>query len=291
MNCVVYCNFGDSYWVTRNLAYLNGLNFFQHFTIIDQNSLPGSESPELKDLDFDSATPIMIIKNMSSPYQHASYQHAEAVNKVLKQINCSCERIWIVDTDLFLSPQGLAWLNQAMDTYGALFMQDPAQALFSHPCLMIVKREHLESINLLPTEISLIDPRQTKSRLIDTGRILAAKLSESGVKVAVVRRNLERTFNPRVLRSIHHPDFYLDGEIVHFRSMSFSTRSDAKQRLRIMDLARYYFPRKIVDSLLQRKPRNFAGLFTLLQLRRIGFYIELLMSPRMRSKLSRKKIK
>jgi len=268
---------------------MNGLNFFEHFTVIDQNALPGSKSAELTISDFDSDLSITILKNLSSPFQHASYQHAEAVNKVLKQLTCSCERIWIVDTDLFASLRAIDWLNRAMDTYGAIFMQDPIQALFSHPCLMIINRENLESVDLLPTEISLIDPRQTKSRLIDTGRILAAKLSESGVKVAIVRRNIERTFNPRVMRSIHHPDFYLDGEIVHFRSMSFSTRGEAKQRLRIMDLARYFFPRKFVDTLLQKKPRTFTGLFTLFQLRRIGFYLQLLISPGLRSDLLRDK--
>ena len=272
--------------MTRNAAYLNELRFFEHFTIIDQNSLPYSKSPELTGSDFKNQTSIKIIRNLDSPYQHASYQHADAVNKVLKQMDCSCERIWIVDTDLFVSPRAVEWLDEAMDTYGAIFMQDPAQALFSHPCLMIVDRTNLDSVNLLPTEISLIDPHQTKIRLIDTGRILAAKLSEVGVKVAIVRRNLERTFNPRILRSIHHPDFYLDGEIVHFRSMSFSTRTDAKQRLGIMDQARYFFPREIVDTILDKKPRTFSGLFNLLQIKRIRFYFELVLSPGVRSRFS-----
>lgn len=268
--------------------HLYGLDFFNHFTVIDQNSLPSSKSAELIIGDFPSDLPVTIVKNLDSPYQHASYQHAEAVNKVLKQLSCTCERIWIVDTDLFASPQAIEWLNQEMDKYGAIFMQDPAQALFSHPCLMIVAREYLQLVNLIPTEISLIDPRQTKPRLIDTGRILAAKLSETGIGVAIVRRNLERKFKPKIFSSIHHPDFYLDGEIVHFRSMSFSTRSDAKQRLRIMDLARYYFPRRIVEIIVQKKPTSFAGLFTLFQIKRISYYVESTISSRVRPKKVRK---
>lgn len=265
--------------------HLHGLDFFEHFTVIDQNSLPSSKSAELINGDFPSDLPVRIVKNLDSPYQHASYQHADAVNKVLKKLNCKCERIWIVDTDLFASPQAIEWLDKAMEKYGAIFMQDPVQALLSHPCLMIVARKNLEIVNLLPTEISLIDPRQTKQRLIDTGRILAAKLSESGISVAIVRRNLERKFNPKIFSSIHQPDFYLDGEIVHFRSMSFSTRSDAKQRLRIMDLVRYYFPRRFVDRYLPLQSKSFSGLFSFFQLRRIYFYLNLIISRKTRLEL------
>jgi hypothetical protein len=286
LNCVVYCNFGDSYWVTQNFSYLNDSGFFKHFTVIDQNTLPGAKSVELGSSDFQKPAQIKIIPNLNSPYQHASYQHADAVNKVLGQLECSCERIWVIDTDLFVSPRAVKWLDLAMDSYGAIFMQDPVQALFSHPCLFIVDRTNLNLVNLLPTEISLIDPYQTKTRLIDTGRILAAKLSEAGIKVAIVRRNLERTYNPRIWRSIHHPDFYLDGEIVHFRSMSFSTRTDAKQRLRIMDQVRYFFPRRFVEEIIKKKPESFAGLFSLFALKRIGFYAELLFSSRLRSRNS-----
>lgn len=284
---MVYCNFGDSYWVTRNLSSLNDSSLFEHFTIIDQNSLPNSKSASLTSSDFDNPTNIRIIKNSYSPYQHASYQHAEAVNKTLNLLTCSCERIWIVDTDLFVSPKAVEWLDKKMDHYDAIFMQDPLQSLFSHPCLMIVRRENLGLVNLLPTEISLIDPRQSKPRLVDTGRILAAKLSETGLKVALVRRNLEKRFRPRIFGSIHQPDFYLDGEIVHFRSMSFSTRDDAKQRLRIMDEARYYFPRRVVDKIMEKRPESFSGFFTLFHLKRIGFYLELLTLSKILSRFSR----
>ena len=275
MNCVVYCNFGDSYWVTRNFSHLNDFGFFKHFTIIDQNALPGGKSLGINSDDFPSQAPVTIIPNSNSPYQHASYQHADAVNKVLSQLDCSCERVWIVDTDLFMSPRAVKWLDEAMNSYGAIFMQDPAQSLLSHPCLFIVERKNLKLVNLLPTEISLIDPHQTKTRLIDTGRILAAKLSEAGVSVAIVRRNLERSLNPRFLRSIHHPDFYLDGEIVHFRSMSFSTRIDAKQRLRISDEVRFKFPRKYVEMIANSNSQSLRNIFRLYNIRRALFYFHL----------------
>lgn len=288
MNCVVYCNFGDPYWVTRNFSHLNYLGFFKHFTIIDQNALPDAKSIEIDGDAFPSHAPVTIIPNLDSPYQHASYQHADAVNKVLSQLECSCERVWIIDTDLFMSPYAVKWLDEAINFYGAIFMQDPMHPLLSHPCLFIVERKYLNLVNLLPTEISLIDPHQTKTRLIDTGRILAAKLSESGVRAAIVRRNLERTFNPRVLRSTHHPDFYLDGEIVHFRSMSFSTRTDAKQRLRIMDEVRYFFPRKFVEQIIGLQPEKFSGLFNLYELKRIRFYLQVVFSLLLRVRDSRK---
>lgn len=284
MNCVVYCNFGDSYWVTRNFSHLNDFGFFKHFTIIDQNTLPGGKSLGINSDDFQIHSSVTIIPNLNSPYQHASYQHADAVNKVLSQLDCSCERVWIVDTDLFMSARAVKWLDDAMNSYGAIFMQDPAQSLLSHPCLFIVERKYLKLVNLLPTEISLIDPHQTKTRLIDTGRILAAKLSEAGVRAAIVRRNLERSFNPKILHSIHHPDFYLDGEIVHFRSMSFSTRSDAKQRLRIMDEVRYFFPRRFVEQIIALKPEKFSGLFNSYELKRIGFYLRVLSSLLLRKR-------
>jgi hypothetical protein len=287
LNCVVYCNFGDSYWVTRNFSHLNELGFFEHFTIIDQNALPDAKSLELNGDAFPNHAPIKIIPNLNSHFQHASYQHADAVNKVLAQLACSCERVWIIDTDLFVSPRAVNWLDEAMNTYGAIFMQDPVQSLLSHPCLFIVDRKYLKLVNLLPTEISLIDPHQTKTRLIDTGRILAAKLSEVGIKVAIVRRNLERPFNPRILGSIHHPDFYLDGEIVHFRSMSFSTRNDAKQRLKIMDEVRYFFPRRFVEEIIALKPEKFSGLFNLYELKRMGYYVRLSFSLLHRTRNSR----
>lgn len=133
----------------------------------------------------------------------------------------------------------------------------------------------------------MIDPRQSKARLVDTGRILAAKLSETGLKVALVRRNLERRFRPQIFGSIHHPDFYLDGEIVHFRSMSFSTRDDAKQRLKIMDEARYYFPRRVVDKIMDKRPESFSGFFALFHLKRIGFFLQLLTPSQILSRFSR----
>ena len=119
---MVYCNFGDSYWVIRNLSYLDNSGVFEHFTIIDQNSLPNSKSAPLTTGDFDNPTNIRIIENSYTPYQHASYQHAEAVNKTLNLLTCSCERIWIVDTDLFVSPKAVEWLDKKMNFYDAIFM-------------------------------------------------------------------------------------------------------------------------------------------------------------------------
>ena len=273
MNCVIYCNFGDNYWVKKNFSSLRQLDYFKHFTIIDQNSLPNSNSPTLTLTDFDDCDFVEIFENPESPYQHASYQHADAVNKVLKKLKCSCERIWIIDTDLFFSSSALDWLDDAMKTYEAIFMQDPVQPFFSHPCLCIINRKNIDKIDFFPTEFDLIDLYGQKVRLIDTGRILAAKLAQEGVKVAIVRKNLERRFNSKIMKSTHHPDFYLDGEIVHFRSMSFSTKIEARQRFRIMDRVRYLYPRRYVDKIVGESPSTFKKIFLFYELKRIVNYL------------------
>jgi hypothetical protein len=273
-SCAILCNYGDNFWTEKNISQLVKIGIFGHFTVIDQNTLPKSKFLGLKPLQMGKASKIKVIRNLETKFEHASYQHAEAIEKSLYSLNCDCENVWIIDTDLFMSKHASEWLVSSMDTYDAIFMQDPKQLLLSHPCLAIIKRSLLTEAEFKPSEIDLISTNPTKRRLVDTGRILAATLSKKGFRVAIVRHEQERPYKSRNPFVKHYPDFYLSGEIVHFRSMSFSSNLNARSRLIVTDKVRYSFPKKVVQKIIDSKSSTFFHLFKKYDLKWHLFYLQ-----------------
>lgn len=139
-HCVVFCNFGDNFWVENNIENLNAFGIFTHYTVIDSNLLPKSQALGLKPLKKLWKQPVKVIPNKNTNFLHASFEHAEALNRVLRKLDCTCDFVWIFDTDLFISKLASDYLVDQTKLYDAIFMQDPQQIMFSHPCLSIVRR-------------------------------------------------------------------------------------------------------------------------------------------------------
>jgi hypothetical protein len=274
INCVVFCNFGDNFWVENNLDILMTFGIFQHFTVIDSNLLPKSRQLKLKPLENSWGLNVNVVPNNETEFHHASFEHAEALNKVLKGLTCKCDFVWIFDTDLFISQFAADFLIDQTDLYDAIFMQDPQHQLFSHPCLSIIRMSITKEINFLPSELNLINQSQTKKKLIDTGRTVAANLAQKGKKVAIVRWNSESRFRSRSPFPSRYPDFYLEGEIVHFRSMSFVAREDAKGRFKVADHVRYYFPRIFVVRMNPPRSTKIHSIFLNYEAYKSLFYLK-----------------
>ena len=272
--CAVFCNFGDNFWIEKNIEILSSFGIFNHFTVIDSNHLPKSRALGLKPLEKQWRQAVNVIPNEKTKFLHASFEHAEALNKVLKSLDCKCEFVWIFDTDLFISKFAANYLLDQTKLYDAIFMQDPQHILFSHPCLSIMRMSIIKNVNFLPSEIDLVTQSQTKKKLIDTGRTLAANLSQSGSNVAIVRRNSESKFRSKSPIPTHFPDFYLDGEVVHFRSMSFIAREDAIGRFELADYVRYHFPRNFVIRMSESRSMKVFHIFKNYEFKKFIYYIK-----------------
>jgi hypothetical protein len=272
--CVVLCNFGDNFWIKENIKRLNSFESFVHFTVIDQNTLPKSQKINLEPLQGNPLIPLTILKNQHSSFSHASYEHAESLSKVIKALKCECETVWIVDTDLFMSRYAADWLMDKSESYDAIFLQDPVHTLFSHPALSIIKRSILGELSFFPTELDLLNKSISKVRLIDTGRILAAKIAEKGAKVAIIRLDPKSRFVPKRFIKTGFPDYYLEGEIIHFRSMSFELRPDAKGRFKLIEKVRYQYPKSYVKKMREFNSDTFGHLFHQYQFKKIVFYLK-----------------
>ena len=274
INCAVFCNFGDNFWVENNIDILATFGIFQHFTVIDSNLLPASRALGLKPLKKSWKENVKVVPNRKTKFHHASFEHAEALNKVLKGLECECDFVWIFDTDLFVSEFAADFLIDQTHLYDAIFMQDPKHQLFSHPCLSIIRMSITKDINFLPSELNLINQSQTKTKLVDTGRTMAANLAQLGKKVAIVRWNSESRFRSRSPFPSWYPDFYLEGEIVHFRSMSFVAREDAKGRFEVADYVRYYFPRIFVSRMNPPRSAKIHTIFLNYEAYKSLFYLK-----------------
>lgn len=126
----------------------------------------------------------------------------------------------------------------------------------------------------MPSEIDLLTKSQAKRKLIDTGRTMAANLAQSGAKVAILRRNAGAKFRSRSPFPTHFPDFYLDGETVHFRSMSFIAREDAKGRSQAADYVRYFFPRNFVVRIRRSDSEKIFQIFQYYDIKKCLYYFK-----------------
>lgn len=174
------------------------------------------------------------VKKLEYEFDHAQiskvgHDHASSLDKTIRTHNFISSHVAVMDSDCF--PTRIDWLPNKDECYLA---SDPKKAGFSHPCFMVLPVRLLKNISFSQGLLELG---------IDTGRLIALQLVESGHKVKLLK--FKNTFGG--LRG----QLYYEVGVYHHGSGSFKFSTDSR-------LKRQYRKERFFNFMKRLAAENFT---------------------------------
>ena len=233
---VISAHFGDQSWINYSLKTVcQNSELISHAFISDQKQMRIDELegyPELNlDIKLDNKSPkISVIPVYPHRINHASLHHGQSLNALIN-LEIETSHVLILDSDCF--PLDNKWERQLISDlvdFDVIVAGDLQGNFLSHPCFMILPVNILSRLNFI---------EYTETYWIDTGRLIAIRCLDMGLKVKV----LFPQPGPIGFGHIFKPYNFF-----HVGSSSFRWRVDAHQvAISINDL-KYDFKRFVAQS-------------------------------------------
>lgn len=157
-------------WITQIRKFTNP-DIVKEILIVNQDRTETSRNRLQK---IDKQARILEFPKSDKHFKVTGHDHAAVLNSCIKE--ASGEFICILDSDAH--PIRANWIiecQQLLNYYDAILAQHPGLPGISHPCFMLINREHVN--------IPLTFDDQLFSSHIDTGRLIGKQLINAGHKV------------------------------------------------------------------------------------------------------------